>query len=48
MFRYLIRRILWACLLFIAVTMVTYVIFFLAPRTPSGLSAAASGRRPLA
>ena len=31
MFRYLIRRLLWAVVLFIAVTMVTYVIFFLVP-----------------
>jgi len=30
-FRYLIRRLLWAVVLFIAVTMVTYVIFFLVP-----------------
>jgi peptide/nickel transport system permease protein len=34
MFRYLIRRLLWAVFLFIAVTLVTYVIFFLAPANP--------------
>ena len=28
MLRYLIRRLLWAAVLFIAVTFVTYVIFF--------------------
>src|SRR5919199_1761413 len=31
MIRYLIRRILWAVVLFVVVTMVTYVIFFLVP-----------------
>ena len=42
MFRYLIRRLLWAVLLFIAVTLVTYVIFYLAPGEPG----AARVRRP--
>lgn len=37
MFRYLIRRLLWAALLFVAVTVVTYVIFFLAPANPERL-----------
>jgi peptide/nickel transport system permease protein len=36
-YRYLIRRLLWAALLFIAVTLVTYVIFFLAPANPERL-----------
>jgi len=31
MIRYLIRRVLWAAVLFLVVTMVTYVIFFLVP-----------------
>jgi ABC-type dipeptide/oligopeptide/nickel transport system permease component len=31
MIRYLIRRVLWAIVLFLVVTMVTYVIFFLVP-----------------
>ena len=31
MIRYLIRRILWAIILFVVVTVVTYVIFFLVP-----------------
>src|SRR5512133_4111973 len=35
MFRYLVRRILWACVLFIAVTAVTYVIFFIIPADPA-------------
>src|SRR6058998_2139503 len=35
MFRYLIRRILWAILLFIIITFVTFVIFFLAPNDPA-------------
>jgi peptide/nickel transport system permease protein len=34
MIRYLIRRVLWAVVLFIAVTFVTYVIFFLVPAHP--------------
>ena len=37
MFRYLIRRIIWALLLFLAVTLITYVIFFLAPASPERL-----------
>src|SRR2546429_8587233 len=31
MVRYLIRRVLWAAVLFVVVTLVTYVIFFLVP-----------------
>ena len=37
MIRYLIRRLLWALLLFVAVTMVTYIIFFIAPANPERL-----------
>ena len=37
MFRYLIRRLLWAGVLFIAVTLVTYVIFFIVPANPANL-----------
>jgi peptide/nickel transport system permease protein len=33
--RYVIRRLLWACVLFVAVTIVTYVIFFLIPADPA-------------
>jgi len=40
--RYLIRRLLWACVLFIAVTFVTYVIFFVAPSHPEKLAAGKS------
>jgi peptide/nickel transport system permease protein len=36
--RYLIRRMLWACLLFVVITMVTYVIFFIIPANPAKLS----------
>jgi peptide/nickel transport system permease protein len=36
-FHYLIRRILWACVLFLAVTIVTYVIFFAVPADPARL-----------
>jgi peptide/nickel transport system permease protein len=34
-FRYLIRRLLWAFVLFVAVTIVTYVIFFAIPADPA-------------
>ena len=39
MLQYLIRRILWAIVLFIAVTLVTYVIFFITPSDPARLAA---------
>jgi peptide/nickel transport system permease protein len=42
MFRYLIRRFLWAWVLFLAVTIVTYVIFFLVPASPARLAAGQS------
>jgi peptide/nickel transport system permease protein len=35
MIRYIIRRLLWAVVLFIAVTMVTYIIFFIVPANPA-------------
>jgi peptide/nickel transport system permease protein len=35
MWRYLIRRLLWAILLFIVVTFVTFVIFFMTPSDPA-------------
>jgi peptide/nickel transport system permease protein len=37
MVRYLIRRILWAIVLFLATTVVTYVIFFIIPADPASL-----------
>ena len=39
MYRYLIRRLLWAGVLFIAVTIVSYIIFFLVPAEPARLIA---------
>ena len=39
MIAYLIRRILWAGVLFLAVTVVTYVIFFIVPADPARLVA---------
>ncbi|MBA2449240.1 MAG: ABC transporter permease [Chloroflexi bacterium] len=42
MFRYLVRRLLWAVVLFFAVTLVTYVIFFLVPANPARLAAGQS------
>jgi peptide/nickel transport system permease protein len=38
-FRYLIRRVLWAAVLFLSVTVVTYVIFFVIPANPAQLAA---------
>ena len=38
MFRYLIRRLLWAIVLFLAVTMVTYMIFYIIPANPARLA----------
>jgi peptide/nickel transport system permease protein len=35
MLRYLIRRLLWACMLFVVITMVTFVIFFMIPVNPA-------------
>src|SRR5947207_11080845 len=35
MFRYLVRRILWAVLLFMVITFVTFVIFFMGPQDPA-------------
>jgi peptide/nickel transport system permease protein len=37
MWRYIIRRLLWAVLLFVAVTLVAYVLFYLAPVNPERL-----------
>jgi peptide/nickel transport system permease protein len=37
--RYLIRRLLWAAVLFVCVTVVTYVIFFIIPANPAQLAA---------
>ena len=42
MWRYLIRRLLWAAMLFLAVTVVTYVIFFIIPANPAALVAGKS------
>jgi peptide/nickel transport system permease protein len=35
MFRYLVRRVLWAIMLFIVITFVTFVIFFMGPSDPA-------------
>jgi peptide/nickel transport system permease protein len=35
MFRYLVRRVLWAILLFMVITFVTFVIFFMGPQDPA-------------
>ena len=39
MFRYLVRRLAWAVVLFVCVTMVTYVIFYVIPANPAQLAA---------
>jgi peptide/nickel transport system permease protein len=36
--RYLIRRVLWALVLFVVITMVTYIIFFIIPADPARLA----------
>src|ERR687888_173546 len=46
MFRYLVRRVLWAILLFIVVTFVTFVIFFMAPVAPERLVCGGDQARP--
>lgn len=35
MIQYLVRRLLWACVLFVAITLVTFVIFFVIPADPA-------------
>src|SRR5262245_39374404 len=35
MFRYLVRRLLWAVLLFVVLTLVTCVTFYMAPHNPA-------------
>jgi peptide/nickel transport system permease protein len=42
--RYVIRRILWAIVLFVAVTIVTFVIFFIIPADPAALTAGKAPR----
>lgn len=44
MYRYIVRRLLWAVVLFIVVTMITYVIFFVIPADPAVLAAGRSAR----
>jgi peptide/nickel transport system permease protein len=46
MFRYLVRRLLWAVLLFIVVTFVTFVIFFMTPANPGRLLCGGEQARP--
>ena len=47
MVQYILRRMLWAIFLFLAVTFVTYVIFFVTPADPARL-AAGQGATPAA
>ena len=42
MLRYLVRRLLWAGVLFVCVTFVTYIIFFIIPANPAQLAAGKS------
>ena len=35
MIRYMIHRLLWACVLFLAVTIVSYVLFYIIPANPA-------------
>jgi peptide/nickel transport system permease protein len=43
-FRYIVRRLLWAVVLFVAVTIVTYIIFFVIPADPAVLAAGKNAR----
>jgi len=45
-FRYLVRRLLWAMLLFLVVTFVTFVIFFMAPVAPQRLVCGGAQAKP--
>src|SRR5262245_40196718 len=42
MFQYLVRLVLWAIVLFVGVTLITYVLFFLVPADPAGQAAGQS------
>ena len=42
MLRFIVRRLLWAMFLFLCVTVVTYVIFFVIPANPAALVAGKS------
>jgi peptide/nickel transport system permease protein len=44
MYRYLVRRLLWAIVLFIAATMITYITFFVIPYDPAVLAAGSAAR----
>src|SRR5919197_861697 len=46
MFRYLVRRILWAILLFLVITFVTFVIFFMAPSDPARAMCGGESAKP--
>src|SRR5919198_2135887 len=46
MFRYLVRRILWAALLFMVITFVTFVIFFMGPADPARAQCGGESARP--
>src|SRR5919199_516798 len=46
MFRYLVRRILWAILLFLVITFVTFVIFFMAPNDPARAMCGGKSAKP--
>jgi peptide/nickel transport system permease protein len=46
MFRYLVRRLLWAILLFIVITFVTFVIFYMAPNNPARAACGGENAKP--
>ena len=46
MVRYVIRRLLWAVVLFLAVTVLTFVMFYVIPVNPAAWSPARPRRRP--
>ncbi len=44
MYRYIVRRLLWAIVVFVVITMVTYIIFFVIPYDPAVLAAGRDAR----
>ena len=46
MFRYLVRRTLWAIVLFLIIMFVTFVIFFMAPNNPARAVCGGDQARP--
>ena len=46
MFQYVVRRVLWSFVLFIGMTVVTFILFFIAPRDPARIVCGGAQARP--